>query len=281
MTQPYQDPRSGWRFRALVDYANSAELNDPTGPTEYVLDGEFFRLDLIVSKDIGKHAFVIANGSLNGAYSGFLDGFLNWYHDFIGIPVPARSEKRPENEYLYRIRTADGTEIERGRSGAFLGDLRLGAGWRHTRHWQSSVAITLPTSTGPSGFGRGVPSFNAMTTVRTPFAGRWTYEGTAGLGITPSHDDGLERFQQTTFAMVSSGLRWRFSGQQAMFGNVIYQSSQYHNTGLRGLDNRDITIDFGWLLRIGDGPEWQLGITEDLEPNGPALDLSFRMGIRY
>ena len=42
-----------------------------------------------------------------------------------------------------------------------------------------------------------------------------------------------------------------------------------------------ITLDYGFLLKARKGPEWFLGMTEDLEPNGPAIDLSFRIGARW
>ncbi len=281
MTQPYLDPTPRWRFHVLVDYANSAELNERADGRTFVLDGEYLRADLMLSRDVTRDIFVMASLGLEGAYDGFLDPFLNWYHDFISLPVPARSEDRPENKFANRIELPNGTVIDRERDGAFIGDLRVGAGWRMTRHLQTVLMLTLPTSTGPDGFGRGVVSTNLVTTARFPFARRWTWESTAGLGYTPRHETELKPFQNTTFGSVSSGLRWRFSGQQAVFANVIYLSPQYHGTGFAALDQREVTIDFGGLFRIGNGPEWQVGITEDLAPAGPALDLSFRIGVRY
>lgn len=281
MTQPYLDPTSRWRFSVLLDYANSAELNQRADGRTYVLDGEYLRADLTLSRDVTRNVFVMASLGLEGAYDGFLDPFLNWYHDFIRLPVPARSEDRPENKFAYRIQLPDGVVIDRQRDGAFIGDLRVGAGWRLNRHLQAVATLTLPTSTGADGFGRGVVSTNVVTTARFPFARRWTWESTAGLGYTPRHEAELKPFQNTTFGSASSGLRWRFSGQQAVFANVIYLSPQYHGTGFQSLDQREVTIDFGGLFRIGNGPEWQVGITEDLDPAGPALDLSFRVGVRY
>ena len=50
---------------------------------------------------------------------------------------------------------------------------------------------------------------------------------------------------------------------------------------MRPLDQRELTLDYGFLLRAKKGPEWFLGMTEDLEPKGPAIDLSFRIGARW
>lgn len=280
-SQPYLEPQSRWRVALLFDYANSAELNDPPGPGYFVLDGEFLRLDLHASRDLGDRTFILGTIGFHGAYHGFMDGFLNWYHDVIGIDVPARSERRPENRYSYQIRLADGTAIDYESHGAALGDMRVGLGHRHTRHWQTVVAVTLPTATAPDGFGRGTVSGNIVTTVHVPLVeGVWTYEGTLGLGYTPAHG-ALADVQRTTFMSVSSGLRVRAIGRQVLFANVFFQSPQNRGTGLPSLDGRELTIDFGALIRVGKGPEFQVGMTQDLSPAGPALDLSFRLGVRW
>lgn len=282
-SQPYVAARggSGWQFGVLLDYANAAELERRAGIDRYVLDGEYMRIDATVTRDITPKLFVLGSWSLNGSYSGFLDPTLNDIEDFLGLPVTARSKARPENQFEYFAALPNGRTITRDRSDLFLGDLRLGAGWRFSKNWQSVFSITLPTTTGPAGYGRGVPSFNVVTTAHAPLSSRFTYEGSGGLGVTPKHGGVLRPFQNAVFGSLSSGLKWRFSGQQAAFTNVFWQTSQYHDTGIRALDQEEVTLDLGFLLRIGKGPEWQLSLTEDLKTAGPAIDVSFRIGARW
>ena len=45
------------------------------------------------------------------------------------------------------------------------------------------------------------------------------------------------------------------------------------------LDRRELSLDFGWILATRAGREWRLGLTEDLEPGGPGVDLVFRLGM--
>jgi hypothetical protein len=47
------------------------------------------------------------------------------------------------------------------------------------------------------------------------------------------------------------------------------------------LDWRDLSFDFGWILAGTGGRELRIGMTEDLEPGGPAIDLVFRLGGRF
>ena len=77
----------------------------------------------------------------------------------------------------------------------------------------------------------------------------------------------------------SSGLRWRFWGRQSIYGNLFAHSPYYHDTAIPALDRRELSLDFGWILATRGGREWRLGLTEDLEPGGPGVDLVFRLGV--
>jgi len=275
--QPYVDSAAPWQVRFLTDYASIVEYID-LAQSKLVLDAELLRLDATVTRNIGP-VFVGGQVSFNAAYPGFMDGFLDWYHDLIGLQVAAR-KLRPRDQFEYSIRLPDGREFERSRSSGFLGDVRLLAGHRHTRHWQTTIGVTLPTNGGPTGYGRETASVSGVTTARLPLDHRWTTELSAGAGYTPKHGD-LTAYQRTFFHSASAGVRYRFSGKQAGFLNLFYQSASYRDTGMRAFDNRELTLDYGFLLRARKGPEWFLGMTEDLEPRGPAIDLSFRIGARW
>ncbi|HEU5217640.1 MAG TPA: DUF3187 family protein [Gemmatimonadales bacterium] len=279
-TQPYVNRGRPWRVTAQIDYASLIEYDAPPQSTAaYLLDAELFRAEVTVTRELGKRSFLLGQTSLNAAYDGFLDGFLDWYHDLFGFPTGAR-KIRPRNRFGDSLSIAGGPHFLRDKPGASLGDLRLGAGFRHSEHWQTVLSATLPTNTAPDGFKRGTFSVNAVTTLRSDFGGRFTYEGTLGGGVTPSHGD-LEAFQHTTFLMVSQGLRARLAGPVHLYTNLIYHSALYHDTGTSELDARELTLDLGGMFKFRRGPEWILGLTEDLEPSGPAIDVSFRLGARW
>ncbi len=98
-----------------------------------------------------------------------------------------------------------------------------------------------------------------------------------GIGVTPSHGT-LSNFQRTAFLAVSSGVRHRLWDNQALYANLFYHSPYYHGTSLPALDRRELSLDFGWILATKAGEEWRMGLTEDLEPGGPGIDLVFRVG---
>ena len=275
--EPYRSPRPGaWSLGLSLDYASAVELAE-SRQADYTLDAELLRLRLRVARDVSRSVFVMADASAQGSYAGFLDGFLNWYHDLIGIRLEAR-EERPTDAFLYRLDLPDGASRNRRPSDLYLGDLRLSAGVRRGPHLQAIATVTLPTTTGPAGYGRGVVSAGVVTTVHAMLSQPWTFEGSLGLGYTPTHGD-LADYQRTTFVSGSSGLRWRFWGRQSLYANLFYHSPYYHDTTISPLDRRELSLDFGWILATRSGREWRIGMTEDMEPNGPAIDIVFRLGM--
>ena len=275
--EPFRPARPGrWSAGLALDYASTIE--QVRGPrTSYDLDSEILRLRVRVARDLSRAAFVELDAVAGGSYAGFLDGFLDWYHGLLGISLEERA-RRPRDAFLYRIHLPDGSLLTRRPSNLFLGDIRLAAGLRHGEHVQTVASVTLPTSTAPPGYGRGVVAGGLVITLRAPLAEPLVYEGSLGLGYTPTHGD-LARYQRTTFLSGSSGLRWRFWGRQSIYANLFLHTPYYDDTGIPALDRRDLSLDFGWALVTRGGREWRVGMTEDPEPSGPGVDLVFRLGV--
>jgi hypothetical protein len=274
--QPYLDPaRGGWAVAVAVDYASVIEYNR-LPPADYILDSELLRLNLGVRRDLGSRSFLLLDASFGGAYAGFLDGFFDWYHGTLGITVTER-ERRPRDRFLYTVSLPDERRVSRSRSDFFLGDLRLGLGARYSGRLQTVLSLTLPTSTGPEGYGRGVPSVALLNTIRDHLAPRLTYEGSLGLGFTPTQGD-FPKGQRELFVSATSGMRVRVGAREAVFANLFYHSPYYQRTTLPALDQRELSLDFGWIIQTRGGDEWRLGLTEDLEPGGPGVDLVVRIG---
>ena len=133
------------------------------------------------------------------------------------------------------------------------GDVRLGVGLRVHPRVQSVVALTLPTNTGPEGYGRGVVSASLLNTA----AG--AAHAAAGLRGQP-----LRRVHSR--ARTADRLAARASSFPAAPGCVgasgdanrstaisFSTSPYYHDTALPALDRRDLSFDFGWILATGSG----------------------------
>lgn len=274
--QPLREPAPGrWVTSMALDYASIIELNQMS-EANYVLDSEILRMSLGLSRDLGERSFLMLEASAGGAYAGFMDGFLDWYHGALGIRMTPR-ESRPRDRFLYEITLPDGRAVQRARSNLFLDDFRVGLGFRPRPGLQTVVSVTVPTSTGPSGYGRGVPSLSLLNTMGALVSPRVHYEGSLDFGFTPATGS-LARLQRELFLAVTSGVRVMVWGRNSVFANLFYHSPYYDGTTLPSLDRRELSLDFGWVVQTHKGGEWRVGMTEDLEPGGPGVDLIFRVG---
>lgn len=279
--QPYLVARPGWQFRFVSDYYNAVEeaQSPAPDPRTSVFDAEVLQADFWVTHDLSPHLFVLANVPLRGAYSGFLDGFLNWYHNVIGLEVPARNDL-PLNTFQWDFRLPD-TSITRTRPGTFVGDMRAGIGWRFGPA-EVIASVTLPTATiGADGWTRHVVGTSLALVGDLVRTSRVIVDASASAGLTPTTGP-LARYQQSAFAAGMVTMRWRFAGRQAVFGGVWVQSSNWKGTGFDAMDDAEVTSDFGFLLHVRPSwPELQLGMTQDLLPRGPAMDVGFTVGLRW
>lgn len=279
--QPYREPHKGFAFSIALDYGSTAELalGRTKSDTTELLDTELMRFTVGLRHDIGADWYVAAKVGVGGSYDGFMDGFLDFYHGLFGISFPER-ENRPHNQFAYYIKPYPGFRITREKDGFYLGDIRLSVGRRLSRHWQTEFTMTLPTATAPAGYGVGAVTLGVLADARYRLSGRWTYEGSTGLGYAPTHGD-LATWQNEVTWLISSGIRWRFAGKSSLYTNFILQTPYYHNAFVHPMQEVDFDLDFGWIYRSKGGHEFRLGMTEDLYPPGSAIDLIIRTGFSF
>jgi hypothetical protein len=279
--QPFLAAHPGWQFRLVSDYYNVVEVSRSPAPftRQYLFDAEVMQADAWLTRDVSRRVFVIADLPVRGGYSGFLDQALIWYHHTTGLSVPARDEL-PRNEFQWGFVLPD-SNISRPRPGTFIGDVRAGAGVRLGRA-EIVGTVTLPSaSVDGDGWTRHVVGTSLAVIGRLVGNSRVIVDASSSVGVTPAHGP-LARYERTTFVsgMVSS--RWRFAGPQAVFGTVWVQSSNWRDTGFHAIDAAEVTMDFGFLLRVKRSwPELQLGMTQDLKPDGPSMDVGFSIGLRW
>ena len=279
--QPFRPAKAGLSVDLGVTYGSAIELavNRVNGDSALLIDGEFMRVNLALRHDLGTRNYVAAELFAGGSYDGIFDRVINSYHSLFGIKFVER-EHRPINKFAYRLRAPDGQLLVRDKSALYFGDARLTAGRRLRPDWQAEVSVTLPTSTAPAGYGIGTVSVNAMTAVRLPLGSHFVYQGTAGVGYTPTHGE-LSDWQHQVFVMGTSGLSLRLGQRNSLFANLLVQSPNYAGSLARGLNNAEMDLDFGWMLNTRSGRQWYVAFTEDPQPSGPAIDLMLRAGVSW
>jgi hypothetical protein len=273
---PLMMPRGDWGLSFALDYASAIELYSSSG-RGMTLDAELGRFQVWLTRRIDDRWFAFGQVQIQGAYSGFMDRFINWYHSILGVPYVAR-ELRPINRYMYSITYERGRTIEYGPVDLGIGDGRIGVGRMLGDHAQLLLVLGLPTSTAP-GYRAGTLQTGLILMGEAPLLPFATVSGSIGVGFTPRTGT-LAAYENVFFASFSGGARVRLTWRNFLYANLFVQTPPFHGTGLRPMDLVDFTIDFGWMFRIDPRTELWVGIVEDPFPDGPALDVAFRFGIR-
>ena len=123
----------------------------------------------------------------------------------LGIQIRER-ERTTEKPLSLRRDPAGGEPGHRvAPSDLFLGDLRLGAGNPvPLPRLQTVFSLTLPTSTGPQGYGREVSSANRLNTLQPAAHVEDSARGQVWVRVTrPPHGD-LPELQRELFALAQA-----------------------------------------------------------------------------
>lgn len=200
--------------------------------------------------------------------AGFMDGFLEGYHDTFGFPDYGRSE-RPRNEFLYEVRR-DGVLIVKGKSGMNLGDIRISLKkpLMSSEGFNLSIRgdLEIPVSSAKKGFSNG--SLDAG--ISALLDKRITEKIMAYLNIGavfPGDIRGHEKLGIDNFIHGGAAIEAALSERFTVLVQLQGQSGIYPQTDLEAVDKDAILIAFGG--RYKKGPRsFELSFTEDLNTSG-------------
>jgi hypothetical protein len=276
---PLLFPKGSWAFSLQLDYASAISLFDNV-PNSVLLDAEIGHLTFTGTFCVAPTVFLFVMGGVQGAYAGFLDGFLNAYHRLLGITYEARA-LRPLNKFAYYFQSGQARESFKP-VGLTLLDTQLGVGWMLSEQLQLLTTVVVPTA-WVDGYAAHTLQFGAILTWQRPLFWPWLlFQGTVGFGATPRAGGGLlQPYQNVLFGSFSVGLKARLSQRNFLYGNFFFQTPLYRHTGDWPLDYVDGSLDVGWMFRTDANWEFVVGLTENPVANGPAPDIVFRFGLRH
>jgi hypothetical protein len=265
-------PPGRWEGSLSVDAANSFVVRSDTGET-LTLDGETYRFSLRARYGIARRfeagieiPYVVYGG-------GFLDGFIQDFHHFFGLPNGGR-EQAPQNRLLYRYRTAgtDGIDIQDSTSG--LGDIRLTGGMQLFRQDGAeplSVALRgslkLPTGSSRRLLGSGGVDFtlwlSASETLKMPIFGDLTGFGAIG-GMFMGDGDVLKEKQRDLAGTATLGFGWSPLSWLGLKVQANAHTSLYQGSRLSPVNGGSVQLVSGGTLAIGCGTVLDIGVSEDV-----------------
>ncbi len=273
-------PVGSFRADLWLGYSNIFE-QDSTEHHDLYLDLE--RLITAVTVRYGLHERLEVGGraTLQTDWGGFLDGFVEGFHETLGLGNRHRPDY-PHGSYGQTLRDESGQAlIDIPRRDLALEDVRLFAKWRAYVSPDERSAVSLravariPTEDNLVGSERS--DVGVMLLGRTQWK-RWHLHALAG-GSTVRRSPELEDVLAGRQAFFSVGVEHPF--RPGLSGIIQFMGSTQL---LRGFNDHDVdgaltNLVFGLVGETGSGWRWEIGMQEDAPPRGPSLDFTVQLGL--
>lgn len=210
---------------------------------------------------------------------GFLDGFIDRFHDVLGVNEPTR-EQTPRNRYLQRLRDGTGaTVVEVPARGFTLEEVRLRARWRILGRRSSGAALTIrggvriPAADNTVGDEAPEASLSVLARVAL---GRMHLHGMVGSATVAGAPEIPERRRAQMFGAVAAEVG--LSRSVAAVVQAGLGTSRLRNFSGRAVDGPRASLLAGLRGRHGRWG-WQAGFQEDLPGWGSSADFTLLLGV--
>lgn len=214
--------------------------------------------------------------------SGFMDGFLNSYHDAFGFPDYGRSN-RPDNEFLYEVRRK-GVLIVKGESGRIgIGDIRFAIKKPILKGDPSisiKVDLELPTGDAEKGYGSGSIDAGAVVLLDKKLSEK--IKAYCNLGVvSPGDLKGHEKVELREFIHGGAGVEAALWKDLSLLGQLFIQGSPFPKTDISSVDRLAVLFSLGGRYYSGNN-SLEFSFTEDPNTSGaPDFALSFSFKRRF
>ncbi|MDD2321426.1 MAG: DUF3187 family protein [Geobacteraceae bacterium] len=252
-----------------------------------MLDGETYRFNLTArygiapGVQIGIDIPYLANGG------GFLDGFIEGFHDTFGLPQGMR-KSYPRNRLRYQYSRNGITKLLVNDGSSGLGDIRLSSAWQLYHDGSDAPlavalhgSIKLPSGNSNRLFGSGSTDFALWLTASDDFRlplGHLTLYGAAG-GMTMTDGNVLEDQQRNLVGFGSLGIGWSPLSWLALKIQADAHTSFYTGSSLEQVNSGSVQLISGGTIGFTDDTFLDIGVAEDVLVD-TAPDVVFHFALR-
>lgn len=240
---------------------------------------EVTELNLTLKKNIKNFLEVGVDIPIVSFNSGFMDGFLNSYHDAFGFPDYGRSN-RPNNKFLYEVRR-EGILIVDGKGGHInIGDIKLRLK-KTILYGDPAISIKgdleFPTGDARDGYGNGGIDAGVAILVDKKLSDKvMTYLNIGA--VFPGDFKGHETVELKEYIYSGAGVEAYLLKNLNLLAQVFIQGSPYPKTEISAVDRTAVLLSLGGRYLFGKN-SIEFSFTEDLNTSG-ASDLTFNFSFK-
>ncbi|MBE0500821.1 MAG: DUF3187 family protein [Desulfuromonadales bacterium] len=277
-------PKSG-QIMTVIDLVSNSTENS-TADESLIFDGETYRVALLVDYGIGENLEIGLELPLISHQSGFLDGFIEEWHDLFNLPQGIR-EQRGRNQLDYSYLRQDGTAFSIQSDQTGIGDLSLRGGWQLKRDAEKNRALAvrgslkLPTGSAKKLTGSGSTDLAIWLSgeQRLPAATGQFYLYGGGGGIFSNDGDLLAGQRNNLIGFVTLGCGWQPWSEVGLQLQFDGHTPFYRHSSLRELTKFAGQLAIGGSLSLGSHRVLELAVVEDIIVD-TAPDVVFHLALK-
>jgi hypothetical protein len=267
------------RTAAVVNWSNDANL-DASGSSAYTMDAEVLEVRLHVEHSFWPKVALRAELPWRRVSGGSLDGFIEDWHDFFGLPNGSR-DRLPRDELLIEYRVADATLLRFDESASGVGDIPVSIGYQvHASDARSVAAwFTVKAPVGDAGdlTGSGAVDVALSLAAQSALHEDWDVFGQLNAAWLGDGDLLPQRQESAAFSALA-GITW--NPWRELDLTVQFEgNSRVFDGGGTDLSGDALLMTFGGSYRTQGGWQFDLGISEDIDV-GASPDIAFNLAAR-
>jgi len=278
---------SGRLFAQLGFAAASNFVVDESAREDIILDGETYRTTLALRYGIGKRFEVGIDIPFVTETGGFLDGFVQGFHDAFGISQNGREDVSNRLLYTYSRDGVDRLNINHANGG--FGDIRLSGAFQlyggdpaKTSAVALRGSIKLPTGKSGELHGSGSADFSLWLTAARDFrftSSHMTLYGALG-GMALTTGDVLSDQQRNLAAFGTVGLGWSPIEWLGLKLQIDANTPFYEDSSIQALSTCSFQTVWGFTFAFTRNTALDIAFSEDYLINNTSPDFGFNLNLR-
>lgn len=268
-------------FNIVVDAAS--HFTDARNQSESVrIDGETYRLAFRFSRGLTNDWEAGIEVPVVSHSGGFMDGFINQWHDTFGLPTLGR-DRVENNQLAFSYVRNDRSLVSVHSSSTGLGDILLFAG--KTLKSAEDFAVTmraqlkLPSGDADRLLGSGGTDFSVSAMASQRWGKAWMGALQIGAGYLETGDV-LPELQKNWVGFGTAYIGWRTFRSFALKLQLDVHSSVYENSNIDQLTDAAYQLTVGGSVKAGRSTNIDFGVVEDEINPDISSDIGFQLRIR-
>lgn len=260
-----------------------SHFTDAESGSEFIaIDGETYRVALRIARGLQDQWEIGAEIPLVSHSGGVLDGVINEWHDFFGLPKLGRDRVEDDRLRFQYVRDGE-TIIDEQSSSTGIGDISLFTGKTLMRTGNYAVTlrgqVKLPTGDPDRLRGSGGTDAALSATASRTMGKNWSMSARFGAVYLGSGDV-LPELQRRWSGFGSVFVGWQAFRSWSLGAQLDAHSPVYKSSNIDQLTETAIQLSFGASARIGKNTFLDLSFTEDELNPDVSSDFAFQLRLR-